>query len=202
VNVDQLIADLVKAAYVKQAQGKVRESIQGYDQFHWGTCWFGYGSIFINGTAHFIPERIAMLPLWVVYWLAATPVALLFHLIGIIYGVASSILVLMQVRYRKQTVFRVPGSTLRGLWWNYVDRRSLTSDHQIELLSSWLKVLYDEKSSTADLRKRVDKILERQIKANEPYYSGTEDGPHFNFVPPVECLVMDFDKELGPYSKG
>ena len=29
VNVDQVIADLVKAAYVKQAQGKVRESIQG-----------------------------------------------------------------------------------------------------------------------------------------------------------------------------
>ncbi|MBT3719225.1 MAG: hypothetical protein HOG37_09925 [Gammaproteobacteria bacterium] len=66
-----------------------------------------------------------------------------------------------------------------------------------DLFSGWLKVMYGEAGAEVDIRDRVAVIFSSHVKTNELWYQGVENAPHFHFIPPIECLAMDVEKELG-----
>lgn len=100
------------------------------------------------------------------------------------------------------TEFLSPKSkTLDALWRACDLFEELSAEHSVELLNKWLVVLYgQELAESVNVEARIDTIIQQQLKANLPFYEGS-NAPHFHFASPTKVLIRELTEKLPPYGE-
>ena len=88
--------------------------------------------------------------------------------------------------------------SLISLWQLYgLNEFDFSKEEMFDLLRDWLEILYGKEIvGSLNLEKRLINIQEEQQKANTPYYDGIPDASHYNFISPVEHLIIDLSEEF------
>lgn len=91
---------------------------------------------------------------------------------------------------------------IEELWRCYGIDERFGLKQQLQLLNTWLELLYDEKIvKRLDIAKRAAEIGRRESEANARYFEGEKKSMHYSFAPIANTLVRALVDELPVYSR-
>ena len=149
-------------------------------------------------------KQIAILPLallLVLLLIAMTPIAYIFYLWEV-YQKRGELEREVQALETESLSDEVPDKkNVESMWRLHgLDEREYSLDEQLNLLDTWIGILYGEDvTKNLGLKQRVNEIAERRVMINLPYYQGEEGAAHFRLAPPVDSLVRQLSEEFPVY---